>query len=146
MPYPGATTYPGASLFPGASTTPARDITLAVDLVPFRLAASGADVPREIPVSLGAVEYVGALVTETTGQALNASSVRLALGTYDTPGTFATPDVATNPSTSSVLAKLLVGTGHYMPTPTKGRFWIWTLTTDSPEVLPVRTYSAVTIS
>lgn len=144
--YLGAATYPGATTYPGVDETPARDITIRAAAAPCRFTATiGADVPRTIPVSLGAVEYLVVDVTEVNGLAVTASEMRMALGAHDDPGAWQTPDVATNPTASTAQLSLLIGEAHYLP-PGGPRLWPWVRISDDPEVVPVRLPNSITIT
>jgi hypothetical protein len=131
-------TLPSGSLLPGPSSpaTSSRDLTLTGRLEPDRITGSiGDDVPRHIPISLGAIEYITVDLADSAGQDLTGATVQMSLGSLTAPGAWLDPDVVTNPSTSTVLAKLLVGEQY---TPAAGVYWVWGRVVDSPEILPAR--------
>lgn len=141
MTLPGANTLPGARVQPSPTS---RDLTLTAVLRPNRFIVTiGAGVPRQIPVSLGGVEYVTADVSEVNGADITAASLEISLGSYTTPGEWRTPDQLTRPSDSSATVGVLVGASYL---PTAGRYWPWLRVADSPEVSPIRCSSSVTIT
>lgn len=97
----------------------------------------GVAVPQTIAVhSAAAVEYTLPLtITETSGKDISAATIRMSLGTYTAPGTWVAPDVDTSPTPASRTVQLLIGTD---PTLLAGDYYVWTVITDAPEVVPRR--------
>lgn len=143
-------------------TAPARDITLAAVLDPSpwagaldadrwaalldaaRWAATLEDnVPRTIRTSLDDDVYVSIVLTETTGQDITATTVEMALGTYQDPGTGYAPDVTEPVATGQVRVKLLVGANGHTFTPAVYTPWVRAI--DTPEQEWVRIEDRVTI-
>lgn len=119
---------------------PARDITVSLVLIPNRWQLTmGDDVPREIHTSLGAKEYVGLTITETTGKDISTDAVQLTLGTWSAPGTWRNPD-DDNGLTPRVV-KILVGDAY---NPNAGEYYLWMKLPDTAEVV-VRRYDPETI-
>jgi hypothetical protein len=92
--------------------------------------------PQTIALSAGAVEYTHPLtITETTGKDISGATIRMSLGTYTTPGDWSTPDTDTSPTPASRTVSLLIGDTRQ---PEAGDYWLWTIITDTPEIVPRR--------
>lgn len=150
MSFPSGAQFPSARLFP---TALARDITLTVVLAPDRFHAAvhpdrftltiGASMPRNIDVSNGAVEYAVATLTEVAGADITGATLEVSLGSADGPGDWQAPDYVENPTDSTAIVKLLIGVS-LLPDPR--RYWLWVRVSDSPETVPVRANTPITIS
>lgn len=110
----------------------------AFEAVERPLAASlieGDVMDRIILKSSGATEYVGGVITETTGKNISAATVQMALGSATVPGTFAAPSTDTSGPVNVRKVTMLVGTTPNTP---KGEYWVWVKVTDTPEVTTLR--------
>jgi hypothetical protein len=88
---------------------------------------------QTIDLSNGAVEYVWVDITDAQKQDITAAVVSVALGGYDTPGTWhpASP-VQQNGAVYKIRAGLLIGSGLTYPA---GTYWVHWKLVDSPETL-----------
>jgi hypothetical protein len=98
-----------------------------------------------IDLSSGAVEYVWVDITDAQKQDITAAVVSIALGDYDTPGTWHPANlVQQNGAVYKIRAGLLLGSGLSYP---PGRYWVHWKVVDSPETLiGVATNILVTIT
>lgn len=97
---------------------------------------------QTILVGSGAAEYTFPLtLTDTDGDNITADTVQVTLGSYELPtGSWATPDVETNPSTSSVTVRMLIGSSV-----ASGTYWPWVKLAANPQVILRRSWTRLVI-
>jgi hypothetical protein len=87
---------------------------------------------RTIDVTSGGAEYVTATITEHDGQALDAATIAVGLGTLEAkPTTWQPPDGLTFPSAGVAKASLLIDSADQIG----ARQALWVKVGDAPEVL-----------
>lgn len=92
---------------------------------------------KTIYTGLGAVEYV--TVTIPADVDISSSTVQVAVGSFDAPGSWAAPDSLTfSVDGLTATAKLLIGNGH--TNPIAGSYYLWYRVVDTAEIViaPVR--------
>lgn len=88
---------------------------------------------RIIDLANGAQEYLWVDYEDAEHHDITGDPVSVALGTYDTPGTWHPADlVEQNGQPWQVRAGLLIGSGLTYP---PGMYWAWIQLVDSPEEL-----------
>ena len=90
---------------------------------------------RTVYVTSGAVEYVWANVTETSGLDISGDTVAVSLGTSAAAGVWQSPDITQYPVLGTVRVGFLVGQSII---PAAGNYQYWVKVGDSPETIAVR--------
>lgn len=100
---------------------------------------------RTIYVSAGASEYRYIVLTETTGKDISADAAIIALaplGVVPAAEDFVTPDLKSNPTSSSVQMGMLISASSGSPGNT---YVLWGDIADSPEVVAIPSPETITL-